>query len=61
MSCFTDYLDGYLARYDYPVFLYHLVESYIARLWKQQSAFGAFLDPVADKVQSPDYFSSFII
>jgi phosphatidylglycerophosphate synthase len=33
VSCFTDFLDGYLAR-----------------LWGVSSAFGAFIDPVADKV-----------
>jgi CDP-diacylglycerol--glycerol-3-phosphate 3-phosphatidyltransferase len=32
-ACFTDWLDGYLAR-----------------RWNQTSAFGAFLDPVADKL-----------
>lgn len=32
-ACFTDWLDGYLAR-----------------RWKQTSHFGAFLDPVADKL-----------
>jgi CDP-diacylglycerol--glycerol-3-phosphate 3-phosphatidyltransferase len=32
-ACFTDWLDGYLAR-----------------KWKMTSSFGAFLDPVADKL-----------
>lgn len=32
-ACFTDWLDGYLAR-----------------KWKMLSSFGAFLDPVADKL-----------
>jgi CDP-diacylglycerol---glycerol-3-phosphate 3-phosphatidyltransferase len=34
IACFTDLLDGYLAR-----------------KWEQMSPFGAFLDPVADKLQ----------
>lgn len=33
IACFTDWLDGYLAR-----------------KWQQTSHFGAFLDPVADKL-----------
>jgi cardiolipin synthase len=32
-ACFTDFLDGFLAR-----------------AWRQQSSFGRFLDPVADKL-----------